>query len=177
MTTITVPAHEHGVVRVFSLSMSADQAESLRNSRHAQADALGLKEMDPRGVEVFRIADLADFGLYGYLRDGVDAEEADLARDRTKLKALEGWVLLVHSSAFEGRQVEFTPTPELTLIGTYGRTQPDPTRLEVESDAAKPYSGSPTMTPPQPVRGRPGSVMVIAGLVLLLMLVCWWLLS
>lgn len=177
MTHITVPAHEHGIVRVFSLSMSADQAASLRNSRQAQVDALGLKEIDPRGVEVFQISDLADIGLPGYLREGVDADEAGLTRDQAKLRALDGWVMLVYSSAFEGRDVDFTPTPELTLIGAYGQTKTDRTRIDIESQAAKPYSGSPGLTPPQPVRGGPGRTMVVIGLIVLVALISWWAIS
>lgn len=177
MTQITVPAHEHGIVRVFSLSMSADQAQSLRNSRQAQKDALGLKQLDPRGVEVFQVSDLADIGLHGYLREGVDADEAGLTRDRTKLRALEGWVMLVYSSAFEGREVAFTPTPELTLIGAYGQTKIDRSQIDIDSEAAKPYSGTPTLTPPQPVRGGAGGTMVIIGLIVLVALACWWVLS
>ena len=177
MAQITIPAHEHGIVRVFSLSMSDDQAKSLRNSRQAQKDALGMQQLDPRGIDVFQISDLAEIGLHGYLREGVDADEAGLTRDRAKLRALEGWVMLVYSSAFEGREVTFTPTPELTLIGTYGQAKRDWSQIEIDSDAAKPYSGTPTLTPPQPVRGGAGGAMVIIALLVLVALVCLWMLS
>ncbi|QFT57574.1 hypothetical protein FIU94_01950 [Sulfitobacter sp. THAF37] len=177
MTTITVPAHENGVVRVFSLSMSSDQAQSLRNSRKGQRDALGLEKLDPRGIEVLRIDDLADIGLYGYLRDGVDVEEAELSRDRARLKALDGWVLLIYSSGFEGQKVEFMPTPELTLIGTYHQTRPEAARADLDAASAQPYSGTPTIEPPQPVRGRPGGAMVVLGLVVLVALTAWWVLT
>ena len=76
-------------------------------------------------MEVFALADLGELGLVGYLREGVDVPEADLQADRQKLSGLDGWVMLVHSSAFGGQGVVLTPWSEITLIGTYAQQQAD----------------------------------------------------
>lgn len=173
MTPITIPAAEHGVLRVFSLSMPSGEARRLRDSDTAQREALGVADLDPAGIEVFQIADLSEIGLTGYLREGADVQEDQIKRDRARLEGLDGWVMLVHSSAFGGEEVTLNPGSALTLIGTYGRTEPDTTRVEVASDAAKPYTGIPDVTPAPPAKGNAGSLMVMVGLAVLVALVLW----
>jgi hypothetical protein len=177
MTPVNVPANEHGLVRVFSLSMRPTEARALRDNETAQQAALGTDALDPRGIEVFQISDLADMGLAGYLRDGLDAEETGLVRDGAKLGALDGWVMLLYSSAFGGATATLTPAPELTLIGTYGRTKADQTRIDIASDAAQPYTGHPTIPPTPPARYSAGGSMVVVALIVLAGLVAWWALS
>jgi len=177
MRTLNVPANEHGVVRVFSLSMSAEEARNLKQDAEMQRAVLGVELLNERGVEVFQIADLGDVGLMGYLREGVDAVEDDLKRDRARLGALEGWVMIVYSSAFDGQEVILAPAPELTLIGRYGQTQIDTTPIELTAESAQPYTGAPTATPPQPAKGGAGSTLVVAGIIVLLGLAVWWLLT
>ena len=116
-------------------------------------------------------------GLAGYLRDGLDAEETGLVRDGAKLSALDGWVMLLYSSAFGGATATLTPAPELTLIGTYGRTKADQTRIDIASDAAQPYTGHPTIPPTPPARYSAGGSMVVVALIVLAGLVAWWVLS
>ncbi|NNE52211.1 MAG: hypothetical protein HKN30_07400 [Sulfitobacter sp.] len=177
MTEISVPAFEQGTTRVFALSLSDGAAQELREDPAAQAQIIGLDEVNSTGVEVFRLKDLSDLGLVGYLREGVDANEEDLQRDRRKLMALEGWVMLVHSSAFNDKSATLRPLPEATLIGTYAQEKPEAREILLESEAAQPYTGAPTDRPPQAPRGRASGSLVIVGLVMLVALVLWWVLS
>lgn len=174
MTDIHVPALEQGTTRVFALSLSDAAAQELREDPATQAQFLGLERVNPAGVEVIRLSDLGDLGLVGYLREGVDARPEDLQRDRRRLSALEGWVLLVHSSAFGQEEAHLTPVPEATLVGTYAQQQTEGREVPLESDAAQPYTGTPNQTPAQAPRGKAGGSLVVAGLVVLGLLILWW---
>ncbi len=182
MTKIKIAKNEHGILRVFALSMSDDAAQALRDNDgntategvHPQDRALGTQSIDPKHVEVFRVSDLGALGLAGYLREGIDADAEDIARDAAKLAAVDGWVMLVHSSAFGGAEVTLNPIPDLTLIGTYSQAHADGTTIPLESEAAAPYTGVPRATPPIPPKGRAGGLLVVVGLVVLAALILWW---
>jgi len=176
MSNITVPENEYGKLRVFSLSMPDEAAQALRDNvdPFSQAHALGVEPLDAAHIEVFRVSDLGEIGLYGYLREGVDVEEASLTRDAAKLAAVDGWVMLVHSPAFGGREVSMNTRPELTLIGTYALAQADSTTISLESEAAAPYTGVPGTTPPIAPKGRAGGSLMVVGLAVFAALILWW---
>ncbi len=182
MPQFTVPKGEYGKLRVFALSLSDDAAQALHDNDdiksaddlHPQERALGTGFVDANHVEVFRVSDLDTLGLVGYLRDGIDANEAEIARDAAKLAAVDGWVMLVYSMAFGGAEATLSPIPELTLIGTYTQEQADRAPIPLESDAAAPYTGAPTASPPIPPNGRAGGSLVVVGLAVLAALILWW---
>ncbi|MGJ8615325.1 MAG: hypothetical protein ACSHWS_00705 [Sulfitobacter sp.] len=181
MKKITVAKNEHGKSRVFALSMSDADAKALLANDVAtaggirpQEQALGVNSIDPKYVEVFRVADLGALGLAGYLREGIDADAGDIARDAEKLGAVDGWVMLVHSSAFGGNEVTLDPIPDLTLIGTYDQEQADSTTIPLESEASAPYTGVPGAIPPVAPKGRAGGSLVVVGLAVLAALILWW---
>ena len=167
---IDVPRNERGVVRVFALSMTDPDAQGLKDSPEAVAEALGCDGLlDMAHVEVFPVAHLEGVGLSGYLSDGAGVPDAQLAADRTKLDSLGGWVIVVFSLAFEDRATTLRPAAALTLIGTYGETRTDTRATQtVASEAAKPYSGDPA-----PPKRRSDAAMSgrIATLVLILLAV------
>jgi hypothetical protein len=177
MAEIEIAALEQGTTRLFALSLSDGAARQLRDDPEAQARALGLSGINSDGVEVFPVSDLGEMGLAGYLSEGVDARAEDLRRDKQKLASLDGWVMLVHSSAFEGRAERLRPGPELTLIGTYAQEAPRPTEEVIESAAAQPYTGAPTVTPRVAPRGRAGSATAVIGVLVLLGLLVWWIIG
>lgn len=174
MPTIEIPAGERGTTRVFSLSMPVVEAITLRGSATRQKNLLGAEDLAPEGIEVFALDDLGDLGLAGYLREGVDVPEDVLRRDRAKLAALEGWVLLVHSTAFMGAGATLSPQPPLTLIGTYAQTAPDNTPVELTSQAAQPYTGTPEPAPTPPAKTRASGSLVVVLLAALGAGVLWW---
>ncbi len=116
---ITIPAHEHGIVRVFALSMSEDEAKALRSDNGAQKAMLGASSLNSDFVEVFPMSDIAEIGLSQYLEQGNGIDPAQLAPDRAKLAALDGWVMIIYSNAFGGSAQTLAPHNTLTLIGTY----------------------------------------------------------
>ena len=173
MTNITIPTGERGTTRVFSLSMPPAEARLLTDDPAKQQALLGADGLNAAGVEVFPVSDLGEIGLAGYLREGVDAQEPDLTRDRAKLASLDGWVMLVHSLAFPDRGATLTPDAALTLIGTYRQSETDAPPIELEAATAQPYTGTanPATLPTRP-RGS-GSSIVVAGLVIIALLILW----
>lgn len=177
MSRIEIPGIEQGTTRVFALSMTGDTARRLSGDVPAQAAALGLEAVNEAGVEVFALSDLGEIGLMGYLRQGVDVPENVLQKDRQKLTALDGWVMLVHSSAFGGQDVVLTPGPEMTLIGTYTQQQAEPGDVHLHSEAAQPYTGSPVPHAEAASRSKARGSLVVACLLLLAALILWWALA
>lgn len=170
--TIDIPAAERGIIRVFSLSMTAPEAQALHDSPAALNAALGA-DVDSDFVEVFPVSNLEGVGLVSYLSDGNGVPPEQLAPDRAKLERLGGWVLIVFSSAFRDAATTLTPAPALTLIGTYGEARTDWRATEtVTSEAAKPFTA-----PPQTVKKRPSDAAMsgrVATVVLILLGLFTW---
>jgi hypothetical protein len=132
--TLIIPAEEHRTVRVFAINLpEAEVAAMLRDAPTldtalttgdlpqvpAAADLLGHPDLDTRHTELFGIRDLTGLGLTGYLTEGLGLEDAEIAPDRARLSALDGYVLIVLSRAFGGQAATLEIPPTLTLIGTY----------------------------------------------------------
>lgn len=177
MTRIEIKDGELGTTRVFSLSMPAGSARALAQNAQAQMKLLGNDALNADGIEVFALTDLGEIGLAGYLREGTDARDADLRRDAERLAALDGWVMLVHSLAFGGQARTLEPDAVLTLIGTYTQTAPDRKPVTLEAEAAKPYSGSPDLTPHALPNRRASGSIVVAALIVLAAMILWWALT
>lgn len=182
MTKLHIPKSERDLVRVFALSMSEVEAGALRNNDdiaslddpHPQEKALGANFVDGNMVEVFPIADLDTLGLADYLIQGFYAQPEAIEPDRTKLTAIDGWVMLVHSAAFGGVEQTISPSAALTLVGTYPLIQADMSVTPILSEAAQPYTGVPSPTPPTPPNGRAGGSLVVVGLTVMAALILWW---
>ena len=171
--SITVPAFETGIVRLFALSMDGSTAKALKKDIGTQAPPLlGVAQIDAEHVEVFPLADLADMALADYLVEGAGAMTAEVEADRPKLAALDGWVMVVYSAAFENREETLTPDPQLTLIGTYRQEGVDwSAPLDLSTPSALPHTG-----PVRPVRPRPSDAamsgrIAMAALVVAFLLV------
>lgn len=169
---ITITASETGMIRVFALSMTDAEAKALRDSPGAASTALGC-EIDGDHVEVFALSDLQGLGIVGYLTEGNGVKPDTIAPDRGKLERLGGWVMIVLSRAFQGHAATLSPSPALTLIGTYATPSVDWRATEtVTSEAAKPYTA-----PPQTVKKRPSDAAMsgrIATFVLIFLGLFTW---
>ncbi|WP_299610545.1 hypothetical protein [uncultured Tateyamaria sp.] len=165
--SINVPQNERGVIRVFALSMTDDEARTLKDDPALIEAALGTS-VDAAQVEVFPVSDLEGVGLVGYLAEGNAVPMDQLNPDRAKLDKLGGWVMIVFSLAFRDCETTLSPAASLTLIGTYGETRTDWRATEtVEAKSAQPYSA-----PAETVKKKPsdaamsGRIAMIALLVL-----------
>lgn len=175
---LNIPPGEHGLIRVFAVNRpTAELSLELKSKDKSGlvAELLG-QDIAKDGAELFPVSDLAGIGLSGYLAAGYTVPESQLADTRGKLDALEGYVLLVFSAAFEGRTGMLSPGSDLTLIGTFGETQPDMVVRVLDSEAAQPYSGTPTSTAPPPAAPKPRATgsLVVAALIALVALLFWW---
>ena len=164
---IEVKAGEKGLVRVFALSMEDRAAKDLKEDAQALEQVLGAS-VDVAGVEVFAVSDLGDMPLADYLVEGPGIAEDVLEQDRIKLGALDGWVMLVYSSAFAGKAATLSPAPSLTLIGEYPQEGVDWSGgVDLSTPSALPYQDDAT-----PARKKPsdaamaGRVATVALLVL-----------
>lgn len=176
MSTITIPKGEHGVIRVFAISRPLPEmsnALKAQSKEQLATELLGTPVSEGK-VEIFAVSDLTGVGLAGYLKEGYDVPEAELGRDRSRLEALDGYVLLVFSSAFGDGEITFETSAELTLIGTYHEPIPAMQAEPIESAASRPYTGTPAETPATPPRNRSGSAVVgLAVLALFILLLVW----
>lgn len=175
MTTIEIPKHETGQIRVFAVNRPmADVTEAIESIGKPAviADLLG-RPIAENGAELFAVSDLTGVGLPNYLLEGYTALSDQITRDQKKLEALDGYVLLLFSSAFGGEAAKLSVGPDLTLIGTYGEEQPDMDVEPLTSEAAQPYSGSPVQTPPTPPRGKPGGVLMVLAIIVILAILLW----
>lgn len=171
--TVEIAPHEHGVVRIFALSMTAEEARALHRNKPPGDDAptpieaaLGVTGIDPAHVAVFPLSDIEEIGLDRYLEEGSSIDPAQLDPDRRKLAALDGWVLVVHSAAFGGRGVTLTPTADLTLIGTYSEPGADwSDRRRLESPSAR-ATGAPAARKAPSDAAMSGRIATIVLLVL-----------
>ena len=176
---IEIPPGERGQIRVFAVNRSPDEirrAIADRSKTEVAGDLIG-QPMPEDGFEFFPTADLTGVGLSGYLGDGYAVPAAQLREDRRRLDALEGYVLLVFSNAFDAQGARLEPRPDVTLIGTYGEAQPDMSVSPVDSDAARPYSGTVAAAPPPARRRASGGALAIAALVVVAALVLWLVLA
>ena len=142
--TITIPPGERGAIRVFAVNrapLEMQVALSQQPKTDLARELLNAPDLNTIGTEIFPISDLDGVGLAGYLADGYAVPEDQLDADRTKLDALEGYVLLLFSNSFEGRGGRLEIGPDLTLIGTYGELQPDHSAEPLSSASASPYTG------------------------------------
>ncbi len=124
MNPLAVAPGEHGVVRLFTLTIEAGGLKALKTPG-ALDGALGVDNVDPEQVELFDIADLAGVGLATYLIDGCGIPEAVIAPDAARLDALDGNVMVVLSRAFGGRAVTLHPAAQLSLAGIWSETATD----------------------------------------------------
>ncbi|MHA6263338.1 hypothetical protein ACXYMO_09060 [Arenibacterium sp. CAU 1754] len=149
IAALTVSAREHGIVRLFHLNTSPEQARFLQQENAAVADILGLDQVDPDYAEVFALSDLEELGLPGYLIEGCGIPADVIAADRERLGALTGWVLVLFSKAFGGRDVRLTPAEGVDLVAQYSETPTDWTATPIKTESAKPGSGPTRIAPRQ----------------------------
>lgn len=180
MSTIDIPANEHGRTRLFAINRPATEVSRALKSGSAATLAQELlgQPVEADKVEIFPLADLEGVGLPGYLREGHGVPEDQIARDHGKLEALDGYVLLVRAGAFGSDKATIAPSRDVTLIGTYGEDAGDMSVTPMESAAAQPYTGAPADTAPiAPRKGSGGGMLIVLAMVLLVLIALWWIVA
>lgn len=176
MANVIIPHAEHGIIRVFAISRPmVTMARALKQqNKAALASALLGHDVTLDDIELFALADLAGIGLYGYLSEGYDLDREALRRDRVRLEALDGYVLLLFSRVSLQGPVTLVPHSDITLIGTYARARAKSAAPPLTTPSAELYSGV-KRKPDAARRSRVGSA-ITATATLLIILILWWIL-
>ncbi|MEO9898535.1 MAG: hypothetical protein ABJD13_16835 [Paracoccaceae bacterium] len=165
--TLSIPAQDHGQAYLFALNIIEADAKDLIEKPNAPEKLLGVA-LNPDFAEIIRISDLDDLGLIGYLEQGYEIPEQNLRADKRKLSAVEGFVLIVLSRAFDAKAHTIAIGPELTHLGRYSTTPTDwEETSDMHSESAAPYSA-----PEETIKERPsdGAMMGRVATIVLLVL-------
>ena len=127
---LAVRPDEFGLLRIFAL----DRDEIV--TRHGVANLIGAL-VDPDKVEVVDTKDVAVMGLAAYLVEGYGMAEDDIADETDALNAIDGHVVLIPTSAFNGEEATLDPSPPLRFIGLYGEAEPEPPAPRVASRSSE----------------------------------------
>lgn len=176
---IEIKAHERDTIRVFAINQAATEVAAtlkLMPKADAARQLLGDPHLNTASTELFPISDLTGMGLSAYLTEGYAVPADQIAQDRTKLDALEGYVLLLFSDSFAGAETTLAPGQTLTLIGTYIEYQPSAPSGSLKTDSAKPYSGGMAQQTQPPKKTPSGSAITVLILAVLVGMGLWWLL-
>jgi hypothetical protein len=169
--TLTIPANDHGLIRVFKVTDPLPEGLSDRTPEALLA-LFGTDALDPTYIDVVDTRDLSGLTLLDYLNQGYDIPP-EAAVDPA-LRDLHGIAVLIMSRASAGRDVTLTLAPQVTRVTTTGA----PARLTapaapLTSDAA---TGTVTGSKAPPSNAAmSGRVATIALLVLfaLVALMIW----
>ncbi|MBD0866559.1 MAG: hypothetical protein GDA36_13730 [Rhodobacteraceae bacterium] len=189
MTDGHVQKYEHEAVSVFSLSQLPEAEQALVAPKYPLAllptsrpttdvieRLLGTRGLNVEVMELFQIKDLKGVGLFDYIVDYLGVPADEVAKDRPRLDALDGYVMVVLSKAFQGAAIDLHPAVELTLIGSYRVTRINwcPGTDPSVRDIAKPFSGPSTNPRARRERAtRLGGIIVAIVLILFALLVLW----
>ncbi len=122
--TLTLPADDHGLIRIFKIRTPAPAGLEERTPA-ALAALFGTDDLDPDFIDVVDTRQLAGLSLMDYLHQGYDIP--DTATDDPALRDLRGVVVLIMSRAARGRAVTLTLADTVTHVTTTG----DPARLRI----------------------------------------------
>lgn len=174
---IAIPKHEDRLIRVFALNTNVQATHTaLQTQTEAQFVSNLLDHpVGAGGFDLVQLSALEGCGFANYLTEGWDVPAENLMDTRARLDALEGYALLLFTSAFEVRDVTLTIGPDLTLIGTYAEAPVDMRFSALDSEAAQPYTGTPPKTPAStPSKRHAGGSLVVVALFVLAGLIAWW---
>ena len=115
---LTIPANDHGQIRVFEIQKPLSAAAS-EKTPDGLAELFGAT-LDPTYVDVVRISDLGEMRLSAYIFEGYDMR-AD-AVDKAAVDAITGTAILVLSRASAGKAKTLPLPPGLTHVPTYSPT-------------------------------------------------------
>jgi len=170
---MSVKAQEHGLIRIFSVDLPADQIDNFQDRTYDDdadgwplRDALTAKYLDEDFIECFDVAVLEELELTGYMIQGLGISQKDVDEVRTQIENISGHVLVVLSNAFGGFAQELSPQAPLKWIGTFKEEGAEVKFQPLKSDAAQ---GSVADTPNAKTSNP--HLMVLAAIVALPILI------
>jgi len=136
MTLATnVTATEAEVIRVYEVALPEDDAKSL--TKDDVASALGVAELDEDYVDVFPISALDEYGLAGYLTEGLGIPAASLTEYSERIRTANGVIVVVLSKAFQGRAEVLKNGHPLRLIGAFSERKAEAIDVDLSTPSAE----------------------------------------
>lgn len=158
--TLTIPANDHGQIRVFAVSGDLPAGEP----EEVIAALFGTDALDPTYVDIISKGDLGVMALTDYIRQGYDMSPDD--HDAAAVDGIEGHVVLILSRAAQGAEVTLTPAPNVQHVTTYIPPAQMTPVAPLRSDAADGIIGDPPGKAPKSDARIGGMVAMVALLVL-----------
>ena len=168
---LEITPYIHDTIFVFALNLPDDEVAAFTEAGAEHwplKTSLGAAALDPSGVEVLASKDMTGLGLTGLLVEGHGMDRDAVSADKARLDALQGHVVLVHASAFQGVAQDLSPGPELTFIGRYSGPR---TATPVEPIRSKSAQGTLQDGKAKPSDARVGGRIAMIALLVLLLLV------
>ena len=170
-----IPSSERGGVRVFTTDLEPEGNAAITPGNVHRLLGQNL-ELDASRIEVFPSKALDGMGLSTYLHEGYGVPMHDLKGTSAALDALTGLVILVASSAFQGKAAVLEPKTGVRFVGIFFEPRPDPPVKMTPPDAAEGQL-SPKGEAPPPVTHKGShralvllALLIAAALVLFLVL-------
>ncbi|WP_386680308.1 hypothetical protein [Loktanella sp. R86503] len=169
--TLTIPANDHGLIRVFKITGPLPEGLSDRTPDAILA-LFGTDALDPTYIDVVDTRDLSGLTLIDYLNQGYDIPQE--ATVDPALRDLRGIAVLIMSRASAGRDVTLNLAPQVAHVTTTGA----PARLAAPAAPLTSDAATGTVTggkAPPSNAAMSGRVATIALLVLfaLVALMIW----
>ena len=163
--TLTIPANDHGQLRVFALDGAPPQA--LRDKTDAGLAAAFGAVLNGDYVDVLDVAALGEMTLTDYIKQGYDLHPDDA--DRTALAGITDWAILIMSRATGEEAVTLSLAPGIHHVTTIGTPMTLAPQAPLESAAAEGLLTPPTK--PAMSDARIGGMIATLALVVLFVLV------
>lgn len=182
-----IPAHEHGVLRLFTIDTSRSAGRLLKDTLdtggpaadRALADALGVDRVEAEWTSLVSRHDIAAMGMKAYLAEGHGVPVDQIVEAEEALDAAGETILVVPSRSFDGAAQHLEPQESLQPIAVFDTAQAPQTATPMTPAQSAPSVLETDVAAPVPERpGGPLKPWMILGLVVLaglLILVFGWL--
>lgn len=137
----TVSASEAEVIRVYEVALPGDDANGLVTEDVAKA--LGVADLDGEYVDIFPVSALDEFGLTGYMIEGLGIPADALKEYDARIKTVSGYVVVVLSKAFQGRAATLLNGHPLRLIGAFNERKAENFDIDLTSKTASSHAPKP----------------------------------
>ena len=114
--TLDIPANDFGQIRVFEYRAFLPE-NIVEKTPDGLTTLFGTDALDPNYIDIIRIDDLSTMTLTDYIAQGYDMEAE--VHDVPAVNGIEGFAILLLSSATHGDPVSLTLAPELRHVTTY----------------------------------------------------------
>jgi hypothetical protein len=164
--SLHIPANDFGQIRVFEVRSTLPQNVIEKTPEGLKA-LFGTDALDPTYIDIIKINDLSSMSLTDYIAQGYDMEAAE--HDIAAVNGIEGYAILIMSSAAGGAEVTLELTPEVRHVTTYVPEAQLQIIEPLSSDSAKGFINDPPARAPKSDARIGGMVAMIALIVLFLL--------